>query len=151
MHLDVINCKPKVRFFNHNIQPVKSDVLIFHFVCIKNRRHGDKGLGDQSSERDLHVAESTQIDFQPSYYVMLQSPGIYHYFLAAQCSESRGSILEDVLRCKLMEERRPRLLQTKLQSAVRRQSAPDCYKRHDLFCPETILRLNIIQTEKYCL
>ena len=30
----------------------------------------------------------------------------------------------------------------------RRQSAPDCYKRHDLFCPETILRLNIIQTKR---
>ena len=94
----------------------KKQCFNFPLCLYKVQRHRGQRVQAQRSMRDRHVAESTQIDFQPSYYVMLQSPGIYHHFLAAQCSESCGSIMEDVLRCKTMEEG-SRLLQTKLQSA----------------------------------
>lgn len=93
----------KSEIFQPQYTASKKRCFNFPLCLYKVQRHRGQRVQDQRSKRDRHVAESTQIDFQPSYYVMLQSPGIYHHFLAAQCSESCGSIMEDVLRCKPME------------------------------------------------
>ena len=147
MHLDVINCKPKVRIFNHNAGPVKSNVLIFHFVCIKNEAsRGTKGGIRVRSE--IVLCRRKHANWFPTELLC-------NVAIARNLSSFFGS---PVFRIQRIDHGRCPEMQTEIQTASnqtpvssRRQSAPDCYKRHDLFCPETILRLNIIQTEKYCL
>ena len=133
MHLDVINCKPKVRFFNHNIQPVKNDFL-------KNRRHWH-WFGARSSCGSMHANR-----FPTELLCNVAIARNLSLFFGSPVFRIKGIHLG---RCPEMQSHEGEETQTASNQtpvSSRRQAAPDCYKRHDLFCPETILRLNIIQT-----
>ena len=110
----------KSEIFSHNIQPVKSDVLIFHFVCIKNRRHGHRGTKGWGSEFGARSScgrkHANWFPAEPLCNVAIA--GNLSAFFGSPVFRIQGINLG---RCPEMQTHgggRSRLLQTKLQSAV---------------------------------